>query len=49
MIEIVREVAARFGIDHLCHPTMRRALRSHVRHMRELGRSAVRGPQVDAA
>ncbi len=46
---IVREVSARFGLDHLCHPTMRGAIRSHVRHMRELGRSVVRRPQVDAA
>jgi fatty acid desaturase len=42
---IVREVAARFGIRHFCHPTMGAALRSHFRHLRQLGRSEMDRPR----
>ena len=36
---VVRATCAEFGVTHHSHPTLFRALRSHVRHVRALGRS----------
>ena len=40
--EIVARNCKRHGIRHTAHPTLRAALRSHHRHLRELGRSGRR-------
>jgi linoleoyl-CoA desaturase len=39
--QIVRRNAARFGLPYTCQPSLYAALRSHVRHVRELSRLGV--------